>query len=179
MRVKLDTVANIATLAACVAILISLGIRPRSATEPPAAPQPTAPFFQKGDTIPAFDGLHLHNADQTLLLVLKHDCHFCAESIPFYQRLPREVQSRGSLQRIQFVMLTADDPETAKQYMDDNKLALNSIVTIPPPRHRELKVPGTPTLILVDRAGVIQQMWLGELDASREAQLISLLLKHS
>jgi hypothetical protein len=76
-------------------------------------------------------------------------------------------------------MLTVDDAGTAGRYVADNKLMLNGVVPIPSSKYEQLRVPGTPTLILVDRAGVIQQMWLGKLDASREAQVISALTEHS
>jgi hypothetical protein len=73
-------------------------------------------------------------------------------------------------------MVTTDDRETAERYSQEKALTLDAIVSVPPERARELKVPGTPTLILVNRAGVIQQMWLGRLDERREAQVVSALL---
>jgi hypothetical protein len=175
-RPRLDTIVNIATLITCGAIVVTLVTRSRQPPAAPAASPPPVPFFSKGETIPAFTGLSTQEADRTLLLVLRHDCHFCAESIDFYHRLSARIQSAADHPSVHLVMVTTDDRETAQRYSTEKNLALDGIVSVPPERARELKVPGTPTLILVNRAGVIQQMWLGKLDERRETQVVSALL---
>jgi hypothetical protein len=169
-RPTLDTVVNLATLATCAAIVFVLVTRVRH-VPPPAPAPPALPFFLKGETLPSFDGLQLQESDRTLLLVLRHDCRFCTESLDFYRRLSATV--RGTQPHPRLVLLTTDDSDTARQYGADNRLELDAIVSIPAARQRDLKVPGTPTLILVNRAGVIQEMWLGKLDPTRESQVVS------
>jgi hypothetical protein len=174
-RPKLDTIVNIATLVTCGAIVVTLVTRARQVPAAPAGSRPV-PFFMKGDTVPAFEGLRMQDADRTLLMVLRHDCHFCAESVDFYHRLSASLRAGADHPNVRLIMLTTDDRQTARRYSDEKSLTLDAIVSVPPERARELKVPGTPTLIIVNRKGVIQDMWLGRLDASREAQVVSALL---
>jgi glutaredoxin len=104
-------------------------------------------------------------------MVLRHDCHFCAESVPFYKSLRGNRNTDTTSSKPQFIVLTADDHETAMKYIEANELSVDGVVTVPVNRLQELRVAGTPTLLLVDQTGLIQRVWLGKLDSNREAEV--------
>ena len=122
--------------------------------------------------MPEFEGLHLNRAETTLVMVLRHDCHFCAESVPFYKSLrKRPAKTAGTTQ---FVVLTGDDHETAMHFVETSDLPVDDVVTVARDRLQELRVAGTPTLLLVDHTGLIQRVWLGKLDSNHEAEVRTL-----
>jgi len=167
MKKILETAVNVATLITCTAILVTLG---QGLWARAHRPQPIQPFHE-GDRLPVFNGLELDGADRTLVMVLRHDCRYCAESLPFYQSLStRGATHEGKIKR-QIAILTGDDPETARHYVSANRLNVSMVVSIPEKQRQDLKVTGTPTLMLVDRAGVIRRLWIGKLDAAGEQEV--------
>lgn len=102
--------------------------------------------------------------NQTLLLVLSNTCHFCSESAPFYQQLMKE---RESNTRIIAVL---------PQSISDGRDYLNRLgVTVDGIKQASLSsigVRATPTLILVDRNGVVVESWVGKLPNTEEAKVI-------
>ena len=41
----------------------------------------------------------------------------------------------------------------------------------------DLEISGTPTLLLLDRSGVVKQVWFGKLQAEREGDVVTALAK--
>lgn len=107
-------------------------------------------------------------ANRTLVLVLSTQCHFCSESADFYKRLSSDVAGHD----VRMVAFLPQPVQEAQQYL--SKLGIPNI----PVRNAdlsELKVSGTPTLILVDSNGVVRDTWTGKLPPSRESQVIAAL----
>jgi thioredoxin-related protein len=104
---------------------------------------------------------------QTLLIVLSQGCHFCSESVPFYQRLAEEVKGRND---VRLLAVLPQPPGEGQKYLDDLGVPLKDV------RQAELSsipVRGTPTLILVDSKGVVTDAWVGKLPSDKEAEVIS------
>ena len=102
-----------------------------------------------------------------MLLALSSKCHFCSESAPFYQRLNDEMaQHTGA----RLIAVFPQEVGEGKQYLsalgvkieDVRNATLNSI-----------GVNGTPTLIIIDSKGRIEQSWVGKLSPEKEAEVIS------
>jgi thioredoxin-related protein len=107
------------------------------------------------------------NSRQTLLIVLSQGCHFCSESVPFYQRLAEEVKSHGD---IRLLAVLPQSPGEGQKYLDDLGVPIKDV------KQAELSsipVRGTPTLVLVDSKGVVTDAWIGKLPADKEAEVIS------
>jgi len=96
-------------------------------------------------------------------------CHFCEESLPYYRHLG-ELSVRD---RIAFVLLW---PES-KSALD--KVAANSGVTprltIGSVRLRSLGILATPTILLVDRGGILRRAYVGKLDDEVAKSILSAL----
>lgn len=174
MSAKLETAVNVMTLLTSIIVLGMIGQRTWVSSHRPSPPQ----LFREGERIPIFDGLDVSKVARTLVMVVRHDCRYCAESLPFYRTLSQSLSDNNPVGS-QLVIVTVDDLETAKQYVRDNQLNISAIVPVPPARRSELRVPGTPTLMLVDRDGRIQRMWVGTLDPTRQKEVTAALVAQS
>jgi thioredoxin-related protein len=104
---------------------------------------------------------------QTLLIVLSQGCHFCSESVPFYQRLTEEVKGRSD---VRLLAVLPQPPGEGQKYLDDLGVPIKDV------KQAELSsipVRGTPTLVLVDSKGVVTDAWIGKLPSDKEAEVIS------
>jgi hypothetical protein len=167
VRTTLDSIVNVATLITCCAVLAALGTSAWNVRRSPLPPN----AFRAGDRLPAFDGLRLDRANKTLVMVLKHDCHFCAESLPFYKSLRNRRSTVTTAPRPQLVVLTGDDRQTATRYLETNSIEVDGLAIVPTNRLQELRIAGTPTLLLVNHTGLIERVWIGKLDFSGEEEV--------
>ena len=103
----------------------------------------------------------------TLLLVLQKGCRFCTESAPFYQQLIKETANRTGTK---LVALLPDSVNDGKQYLDEIGVSISDIRQVAP---RDIRVGGTPTLILVNESGVVVDVWKGKLRPEKEAEVLS------
>jgi len=68
------------------------------------------------------------------------------------------------------IALSPQSVTEGKQYLDQIGVNLSDIRQIPP---TQVKVSGTPTLILVDQSGVAVDVWRGKLPPDAETQVLS------
>ena len=99
--------------------------------------------------------------------VLQKGCRFCTESAPFYQRLIKETADRND---VKLIALFPQSVTEGKQYLDQIGVNFSDIRQVPP---SQVKVSGTPTLILVNESGVAVDVWRGKLPPDAEAQVLS------
>jgi thioredoxin-related protein len=173
MRRYLEIATNVAILATSFVVVYAF-LAPRPAamrTAQPPVGQPPQAALQKGDRLAVARDLDVDRADQTLLLVLRSACRYCTESMPFYSRLSRRLQDEQSRTRLQLVVVTRDEPETAGLYLREHGLVVQRTVQLTPDLAKALKVPGTPSLVLVDRTGLVRNVWFGKLDSEREKRV--------
>jgi len=103
---------------------------------------------------------------QTLLLVLRKGCHFCAESAPFYQRLAQEAAGKNGAH---LVAVLPQEVNEGRQYLSSLSVPIDEV------RQAELdtlQVRGTPTLILVSGKGEVIESWAGKLPAEKETEVL-------
>lgn len=136
---------------------------------PPA--QVTVPVAASGvDRLSAGQTLTVPGVDfslsaRTLLVVVRSDCRFCSASEPFYGELLKRQQGRSAALRL-FLVAPADDPGF-DTYMTTTGFAEEHRLQIPD----ALGVSGTPTLLLVNRDGQIENVWLGRLSPADETRV--------
>ena len=105
--------------------------------------------------------------ERNLLMVLSTTCRFCTESMPFYQRLVhRNVQSKG----LRVVAAFPQDTHDARKYLDEHGVTVDEIVKAAP---SEAMVRATPTLMLLDKNGVVIQTWVGMLHREKESEVFA------
>ena len=102
----------------------------------------------------------------TLIVGLSTACAFCEASVPFYQSL---VQLDDVVEgRVRLVVASFQGVEEMRAYLDDHDLRILDIAEV---EANEIPIRVTPTLLLVDRAGVVTASWAGRLPASRELEV--------
>jgi len=163
----LDTATSIATLVASLAMVAVIGQRAWTMSHRPTPPQP----FKAGDAIPRLPGLDPAKSERTLVMVLRHDCKYCAASLPFYRDLAKQFSTPESSRRVQLVVVMPDEPDVARDYVDSNKLQVTAVIPLSPDERLELRVRGTPTLLLADKTGRIKKVWTGQLDSSQQDEV--------
>jgi len=116
-------------------------------------------------TIPDFDW---RRSKQTLVLVLREGCHFCSDSAEFYRRLASEtLQTKTKL-----VTVLPGSIEDSRKYLNDLRVPIRDIRQSP---LSKVNIRGTPTLLLVDRKGVITKSWVGQLSPDGETEVLDAL----
>ena len=111
-------------------------------------------------------GVDWSSHDQTLVLVLQEGCRYCAESAPFYKRLALETEQST---RVHLVALLRQGPEDSKRYLESLGVPIRDIRQA---KLSSLKISATPTLLLLDREGVVKDVWVGKLSDRGEKEVL-------
>lgn len=166
----LDTVANIAIIVTCaVALALMVNRFFFNKPQPPAGGPPQAEvgeqFDQLRQVVPA-------GSQKALVVALSPTCGFCNESMPFYKRLIDERNQKGSGVKI-IAAVPAEEvkAEEAKKFAEVGAQP-DSLVTMD---FASIKVPGTPTILLVDNQGKVLDVWVGKQDSGGEEKIIETL----
>jgi hypothetical protein len=161
-----EIATNIAIFSLC--ILIGLIGAKRYLLGPVVAP-PGILAPEQGTRID-LPGVDWRRADHTLVMALSTGCHFCSQSSGFYQRL----LPAASASKTAVVAVFPQPTNEARAYWASHDLPLTGVDFAQAPLDH-VEVSGTPTLILVDRLGVVQRSWVGKQPAQGEAEVINTL----
>lgn len=164
MQTYLPRVADVVTILVGIALLAVISTR-LLGEDPLSLPQPNNELV--GQDIDALGSIDFSAAARSLIMVLRSDCVFCQDSMPFYRRLVAE--DRGDAQ----IVVAAPPHDTSiVDYLASESVTPDSIIFL---ESGVLPVQGTPTLLMVDRDGVVTHAWLGLLNSDREADVIEIL----
>jgi len=158
---KVELVANIAIILVAVSLAVVLVKRFvfTSRSEPTVQSNIGAKLSQ-----PDIDW---SKSNKNVVLMLSNTCHFCTESAPFYKRLVQEQAQRGTFR------LTAVLPQPVsdgQKYLNGLGVEINDIKQLTP---GGIRIQGTPTILLVNNAGVVTEEWLGKLPPEKENEVLS------
>lgn len=164
IRNYLEVITNAAVLLAALGVLSALSwgyFAQRQSTLVTSG-------FQRGQVVARVPQIDYSVAAQTLLIVMNTNCHFCTESIPFYNELIK--MQRGKEQATRIIALFPNQSDEVKQYSEQNQFQAETVSEVD---LAKLNVSGTPTLILVDGHGTILDFWSGKLSKDVEQQVSS------
>jgi thioredoxin-related protein len=159
--------ANIAVIALCILVgwlAVGKGATTGGTGEPPRMP----PVYRTGDAIDVLPGVDLAAASRTLVMVLREDCHYCQESLQFYQRLS-QARAKRPVKDLRIIVASTDARDALAEYLKSKQVDVDQVVTV---AAGLLKVPGTPSLLLVDPTGKILNFWRGKLPAQQEEEAL-------
>ncbi len=160
MRSRLEAIANVTVI--LVALNVSYVVLARYVTA-----YRTTRSIPAGDRIAKIPGLDWETHRRTLVLALNTGCHYCQESIPFYQKL---AQAQGPhADEVQLVAVFPNEAEAVREFTWREGLNIRSVPEVPLER---LRVVVTPTLIMVDADGRVEQSWIGALTAREELEVM-------
>ncbi len=172
----LDTVANIAIILVCAiaaVVLVRNQFFPR--TQQPGMP----PQVEKGERYDQLKAVVPAGSNRALVVAVQPGCHFCNESIPFYKNLIDQRNQKNSDVKFIAAVPANEKPEEAQKLVADETQKFtaggaqpDSMVNID---FASIKVPGTPTLLLVDNTGKVLDVWVGKLDPKAEQEVLKTL----
>ncbi len=92
--------------------------------------------------------------------------------MPFYRKLA-DLEKSNQIDA-HLIAVFPDDPAAVRQLVQTQQLAVEAFPGI---ELSQVKVEGTPTLLLVDQQGRVSKVWIGELAAAGEAEVIAAISK--
>jgi hypothetical protein len=106
----------------------------------------------------------------TAVIVIRHGCHFCKDSLPFYSRLLAIESHANSRCHVIFVM--PDDEIVSRGDLPGSAGRDRVFYSIP---LEALGVAGTPTLLMVDRSGRVDRAWQGQLKVADQWRVVNVM----
>ena len=137
---------------------------PRS---PPGQPPGRTDFAGKALNL---KGVQWGSSRLTVVVAMQTHCHYCEESIPFYRRLAEAAAS--SKARIGLVFCSYETPDLVTGWLSRGRVG-TALVT--QTSFKEIGIGGTPTLFMVDSAGVVKKAYFGRLSPADEDELMRVL----
>jgi hypothetical protein len=158
---RLDLVTNIAVIVTSVVLLGFLG---NAWYQSHRAPQSRVARAEAlvGKTV-QLPGVDFRRKGKTLLIAVSSTCHFCQESQPFYRQLANERGVTANL--IAVLPMPQHDAENYVHTKISPSLQVVSASL------GSIGVNSTPTLLLVDSQGKVEQAWIGKLDNAGQQQV--------
>lgn len=93
-------------------------------------------------------------------------CHFCEQNMPFYKTLSG-LEAPG---RVALYTIFPQSSDEAKSFLQQKGVSPNGVISSPLSSY---SIQGTPTLLLVDSTGKVEQSWVGALDSGRQADVLN------
>lgn len=91
---------------------------------------------------------------QTLVFFLQKGCTHCERAAPSYRWLVGEASKRS----VSSIAILPNSVDEARKYVHDLDIPIETILT---GNLSSYKIPGTPTVLLVDKAGIVRGRWIG------------------
>jgi len=113
----------------------------------------------RGPAITAGERLNVPTIDwgqnnKSLVFFLKKDCPYCTSSAALYRQLMEEASKRN----VKCIAVLPNSPEEARKYLHYLELPFENIYTGPV---EASKIQGTPTIVFVDKNGIVKSVWIG------------------
>jgi hypothetical protein len=160
MTKKLDVAVNVAIIVTC--LITSAVLLTKFHIFPSGRPAPRT-ALQRGDRLPPDWHIDLAPRGPAVIAVIRSSCGFCTESMPFYRQL--SLRGRG----VHFVAVSNEPATTTQAYLASHGVTATQVVSLP---GGVPGVNGTPTLLAVDRAGVIRDRRTGLLAPNKQQEFL-------
>lgn len=157
-RLELVTVVCVVVVATVVGVLF---VR-RYALDPGSVVE-----VSRGMQLPEPAGYTWHSYHRTVVLALHVGCLHCENNMGFYERLVGLERSHQLSAHILAVF--PDAQEEVQRALGGRLVAQQSLANV---NLGKLGVRGTPTLILVDGNGQVQDVWVGELPNAEQEEIV-------
>lgn len=171
MRITLDVVSNMTMTVASVFLIVVVGMQWHSPAAGTLNRQVTSPSYNEGQAFPQIPGLTTTRDKPTLLLFVKSTCKYCTESLPFYARI---IQGQRAGWAVEIAAVTQEPAEQCRAYLVSGGLAIDKVLTV---AGTDVRLRGTPTLVLLSPKGTVIKIWEGKLSPDREEEVVRLLAR--
>lgn len=117
---------------------------------------------------PILPGVRWASADHTAVLVLRSDCHYCQQSVPFHRQLVN--WSNAHPGKLQIIAVFAEPMMQARGALKLEKLDIPKVEIA---SMTSAKVYGTPALLVADRHGILESKYDGALSPEKQRDAIA------
>jgi rhodanese-related sulfurtransferase len=112
-------------------------------------------------------GINWADSDRTVLLALSKECKYCSGSAEFYRRLATGIARQP---RTRLLAVFSEKESEAENYLKQLEVPIRELRYV---SFSSLGIRSVPTLAIVDRNGVVTDMWAGKLAPFAEKSLLS------
>jgi hypothetical protein len=162
---KLDVAANVTIIVVCILAAVVLVRREFFPPRPEAPPGAVA----AGEQMDVLRGAVPAGSSRALVIAVAPNCHFCNDSMAFYKQLLAQRDSAHSAVKVVAAVSSPEARADEQTKMSANGVKPDAVVQLD---FRQIKVPGTPTVLLVDGNGKVLSVWMGKLDARGEREVL-------
>lgn len=113
------------------------------------------------------NGINWADSDRTVLIALGKECRYCSESAQFYRRLAAGITSQT---KTRLIAVFSEKESEAEAYLKQLEIPIREVRYV---SLSSLGIKSVPTLAILDRNGVVTDMWAGKLSPLREKALMS------
>lgn len=158
---KIELAANVGILITVVLVVI---LFIKNYTQRQVDPQHTVALGSKF----ALKNVNWQGSDKNLVFAVSTTCHYCTESAGFYRQLVEQCRQ----QHVHTIAVLPQPQAEAQAYLTGEGVNVDEIRQAP---LSDLDIAGTPTLVLVDQAGVVKEVWQGKLPSTKEEGVVTAL----
>ena len=113
------------------------------------------------------NGINWADSDRTVLVALGKECKYCSESAEFYRRLAAGITSQT---KTRLIAVFSEKESEAEAYLKQLEVPIKELRYV---SLSSLGIKSVPTLAILDRNGVVTDMWAGKLSPLKEKALMS------
>lgn len=100
---------------------------------------------------------------KSIVFFLMKDCKYCKSSAPFYRQLIEDASKRN----VKSLAILPSSVEEGSKYVQSLELPIENVQT---GSLSSYKIPGTPSVLFVDKEGIVKSVWIGA-DPGREREM--------
>lgn len=172
LKLCLDITASLACIIICGGLLIGAitrYVKARNAAVPSTQNNLVKTGLKRGDTFPDVPGFKYTQHNKSILFLLDADCSHCVQSMPTYQRLFKRARVKPNSK---VALLGLFETQSSRDQFVSLGFTIPATANVSFARYR---VSATPTVLVVDARGKIDDFWVGELSATAEQSLAHIL----
>ncbi len=167
---RIEKVANLSIVLAAIVVLVAVVKRcDFSSNDRNTAGNELAVAELKVDDRLPLENVDWAKARRTVVLALSTECQYCIASVPFYHRITDELDRREDYL---VLAILPQNTNEAERFLSNNRILVDEIRRISLP---SLGIAITPTIILVNKAGVIEKLLIGELRGKDQDEIVATL----
>lgn len=164
LRGLLETYTSISVILLAVAGMSSLAVNHFVKQPSPSLRS----GLERGMVLESIPSIDYQTNTRTLLIALNTKCIYCRDSLPFLKKLTAE--NALSNNKLHIVGIFPNKPEEVAAYVKENDLLLDVVADV---EFSRLNLSGTPSMVLVDSKGEVNDFWIGKLDGNEADQVVS------
>jgi thiol-disulfide isomerase/thioredoxin len=156
----LSILTDLATLCAACAIVVLIYVKFGPGKEAANAGRESPANPKVGSSI-TFDGVDWRQSDRTVVLALSSHCPHCKANAGLY----REISKRRQSGVLRVIAVFAEDRDAASRFLSEHSVPVDLVVRR---KKNDTAVAGVPTVLLVNRDGVLTDSWYGRVTSERD-----------